>query len=49
MLCLKLCGCISNCRSMIRVVIGGDIDYNGLPWLVSSPASDNLKCTRLYS
>jgi holliday junction DNA helicase RuvB len=30
---------------MIRAVVGGDTDHGGLRWLVSPPASDNLKCT----
>jgi hypothetical protein len=38
-------GCISNCRSLINVVVGADTDHGGLPWLVSAPTSDNLKCT----
>ena len=39
-----LTGCISNCRSIIKAVAGGDTDHSGLPWLVSPPASNNLKC-----
>jgi hypothetical protein len=30
---------------MIKAVVGGDTDHGGLPWLVSPPASDNLKST----
>jgi hypothetical protein len=26
-------------------VVGGDTDHGRLPWLVSSPATDNFKCT----
>jgi hypothetical protein len=29
-------------------VVGEDTDHGGLPWLVSAPASDNLKCTHLH-
>ncbi len=29
----------------ILTVGGGDTAHGGLPWLVSPPASDNLKCT----
>jgi hypothetical protein len=28
-------------------VVGGDTDHGCLPWLVSPPASDNLKWTHL--
>jgi hypothetical protein len=41
-------GCISNCRFCFEAVVGEDTDHGCLPWLVSSQASDNLKCTLYY-
>jgi len=29
-------------------VVGGDTDHGSLPWLVSSPAIDNFKCTPVW-
>jgi hypothetical protein len=29
----------------VQFVVGEDTDHGSPPWLVSSPASENLKCT----